>query len=498
MTIDEALHRVVRSHWLLILVCVILPVIGSVAWVNRQAPEYEAVGRVQMGTDLAASNVEADAMSERALGIATSPGVVGIALGKAGIVEDPNTFADQHITVRRVGVSPVLEIAVTDESPAAAAEVAKSITGDVISFNNQAGRQEAATRQKQLQKQISDLDKQRKSLIPKLTTASPGDVLAIQAQLTGLMTSETEYSRQLADLDLSASASHPAVLLDPVRKPVTPLPSEVAQQAALAGIVGLFIGLGLASLRESVRPSLRSPRAIAYTLDAGHLGEIPSTDLETLESRMALGQLADRVALLGRARGAWKVFLVPVLDQDDVLANLIARRLLPRTGDTAHRMDCAVLDANWVEPGPHPAAVLLTRRRVRARTLKRATDLLDSLGWPILGFVTCDPRKDLPRPGHAGAARHRVLVNARTAHANHAPFGPAVVGRHAAATAAPAASSMATEEAPTPAVEHHGADAPADAPAETPAGMPVATSLGTTAGAPAGSAGSNGRTGFRP
>jgi capsular polysaccharide biosynthesis protein len=419
MTIDEAFHRVVRGHWLLILVCVILPVIGSIVWVGQQPPEYEAVGRLQMGTDLAASNVEADAMSERALGIATSPGVVGIALGKAGITEDPTTFADQHITVRRVGVSPVLELAVTDESPTAAAAIAKSITGDVITFSNMAGRQAEADRQKELQKQIAAIDKQRKALIPRLTTASPGDVLAIQAQLAGLMTTQTEYERQLSDLDLSASAAQQAVLLDPVRKPATALPSEVAQQAALAGIIGLFIGLGLASLREALRPSLRSPRAIAYTLDAGHLGEIPSSDLETAESRATLGKIADRLTLLGRAHGAWKIFLVPVLDQDDVLATLVARRLLPRSGDTAHRMDCAVLDGQWVEPGPHPAAVLLTRRRVKARNLKRTTDLLDSLGWPVLGFVTCDPRKDLPRPGHAGPARRRVQADVRAAHANH-------------------------------------------------------------------------------
>jgi capsular polysaccharide biosynthesis protein len=427
MTIDEAWHRVVRSHWLLILVCVVLPVTGSILWANRQPPQFEAVARVQMGTDLAASNVQADAMSERALGIATSPGVVGIALGKAGITDDPNKYADQHIAVRRVGVSPVLEIAVTDQSPAAATAVAKSITGDVIQFSNMAGRQAAADRQKQLQKQISDLDKQRKALIPRLTTASPGDVLAIQAQLAGLMTTQTEYERQLSDLDLSASAAQQAVLLDPVRKPVTPLPSEVAQQAALAGLVGLLIGLGLASLREAVRPSLRSPRAIAFALDASHLGEIPSSDLETPEARLAIRQLADRIALLGRAHGVWKVFLVPVLDQDDVLASLIARRLLPRTGDTAHRMDCAVLDGSWVEPGPHPAAVLLTRRRVRASKLRRATDLVDSLGWPVLGFVTCIPRRDLPRPGHAGAARRRLLADARTARANHAPLGTTAV-----------------------------------------------------------------------
>ncbi|MEO7131872.1 MAG: hypothetical protein ABIZ07_10900, partial [Dermatophilaceae bacterium] len=354
---------------------------------------YEAVGRVQMGTELAASNVQADAMSERALGIATSPGVVGLALGKARVVEDPTTFAKEHISVQRVGVSPVLEIAVSSTSAGSAKTIATSITNDVISFSNLAGRETDTERQEELQKQIAVIRKQQSQLIPRLVTASPGDVLSIQAQLSGLMSTQTEYQRQLSDLDLAASAAQKAVMLDPVRMPAASVPSDAAQQTVLAGLIGLLLGLGLASLLEAVRPSLASPRAIGFALDATHLADLSSTDLDSTEATETLNRLGDRIALLGRNQQVDKVFLLPVTDHDDSLAHLIAWRVQPHGRHTQHRLECAVLDNHWEEPGQHPAVVVVTRRRVRGRALQPVTTLIDALGWPVLGFVTYKPTR---------------------------------------------------------------------------------------------------------
>lgn len=419
MTVDEAVHRVVRRHWFLILLCVVIPVAGSVVWVGRQPVQYQAIARLQMGTNLAASNVQADAMSERALGIATSEGVVSRALDQANVVADPRDFADNNITVTRVGVSPVLEVAVTADSPAAATKIAGSISDDVIQVANQgnraaadkaaAARKALDARRTSLQKQIAGIERQRAQLIPRLVNASPGRVLAIQAQLTGLMNSETEYQRQLADLEQSASSTQQsspsdqqallaqqALLLDPAHTPALPVPNGLAQQAAIAGLVGLLLGLGIASLREAISPSLRSPKTISYALGAPHLGHIPSTDLAAPESVAALARIGDRLTLLARGQHVDRVFLLPTRDRYDVLANLIAIRLRPYHGDNAHRVDCVALGSHWEEPGNRPGAVLLARRKVSAGDLKRAMTQLESLGWPLLGFITCETRQ--PRP----------------------------------------------------------------------------------------------------
>lgn len=412
MTIDEAVHRVVRRHWFLILFCVVVPVVASIAWVGRQPAEYQAVGRVQMGTDLAASNVQADAMSQRAQGIATSPGVVSRALAKAKVVSDPTIFADNNVTVTRVGVSPVLDIAVTADSPQAASKIADSITRDVITFTNEAGQASITSQQKNLQKEITAVKKQQSQLIPRLGSLDPttdaGRILAIQAQLNGLTAAQTEFERQLSDLNISTptTLSQQALLLDPVRASTVPQPNDLWPQAVIAGLIGLLLGLGLASLREAIFPSLRSPRAIAYAVDAPHLGHIPNSDLGAPESIAALGRIGDRIALLARGHDVHRVFVLPVLDKYDVLANLVAFRLSPHGEEDDHRVECVALDSHWEDPGDRPAAVLLCRRTISGRDLKRAMAQLEPLGWPLLGFITCEtrqPRQARPESRHAAS-----------------------------------------------------------------------------------------------
>src|SRR6478735_10724150 len=190
MTIDEAFGRVIRGHWLIILLCVLVP-FGAAWYLGRNQPStYEAVARVQMGSELANSNVQADATSQRVLGIATSPGVVRQALDKGGLQTDVATFAANNIDVRRVGVSPVMEIAVTDTSPHRAAVIAGSLTSDVIQFSNVGDQQTVEQRRTEVKAQLDGLTKQRQQLVSRLSHASPGDVLAIQAQLSALTASQ--------------------------------------------------------------------------------------------------------------------------------------------------------------------------------------------------------------------------------------------------------------------------------------------------------------------
>lgn len=410
MTIDEAVHRILRSHWILILSCVLLPMLVALGIAAVTPAQYEAVGRIQLGGDLAASNVQADASSERALGIATSPGVVRTALESAGLSEDPVKFANDHVDVRRVGVSPVVEIAVTDSSPTRAATMARSITSDVIEFSNAGARQPEVQKIASLDTAIKQLTTQRDALIPKLAKASQGEVLSIQARLDAMQATLTEYQQQRAQLELTAATRTNAVLLDKARTPTVPLPSDAVQRAALAGLLGLLAGLGLAAARESMRPTLHDPQAIGYALDAPVIGHIPGRDTTSPGMLAATDRVADRIALLGRPHSADKVMLVPVRAKDDVWVSVLGRMLGRRDEQNAHRLECAVLEAHWVDPGEHPVAVLLSPSRIRVRDLRPAEELLASVGWPLIGIVTYDPT----RRSFTADVRHRLWSRART------------------------------------------------------------------------------------
>lgn len=419
MTIDEALHRIVRGHWILILLCVYLPVAGAVAYVQRSPELYEAVGRVQLGSDLAASNVQADASSERALGIATSPGVVRRALDKAGVKADAGAFAKDHVDVRRVGVSPVIEIAVSDPSAERAATMARSITDDVLEFSNAGDRATESATLKALDDSITKLSKSRDDLIPRLATASPNNVLKLQAEINAIQSTLTEQQRQRSELALATVSRSSAVLLDAARAPTVPMPRKTAQIGVLAGLLGLLTGLGLAAARETIRPTLHTPRAISYAVNLPVVGHVPGRHTTTPAFVTATGKAADRIALIGLGHGATKTLLIPVRESDDVWARVIADVLSPHGGATNHRLPCVVVDGQWVDPGSSPAAVVLSPTRIKASELHHVQELLGALGWPVLGLLTYDPtrrswRNDPSVPTLQPSRSHAVSAKQQT------------------------------------------------------------------------------------
>jgi capsular polysaccharide biosynthesis protein len=389
MTVDEALHRVVRGHWRLILICLVLPVVVMFYRGSTQPVMYEAVGRLQFGTTLASSNVEADAASTRALGIVTSPGVVQQALAEAHFPADPVQFALDHIDVRRVGVSPVIEVAVSQENPKRAALIATSLTNQLLKFSNSGDRQAEIDRVATLDSTIATLTKQRDALIPKLAQASPGEQLSLQAAISGIQTTLADDLRQRSDLIVAAASRSSTALLDAVRTPTVPLPRSTKQMSALAGLLGLIGGLGLAAVLETLRPTLRNAKAISYAVGAPVIGQLTFDDLESPRSAAAIKHIADRMALLGLRHRSSRAMLLSVRGTDQPLAGEIAEALRANgDAETSHRLQCATLNGHWIEPGDAPAIVIFSPAKIRARELRSVQELIDSVDWPVLGVVT--------------------------------------------------------------------------------------------------------------
>ena len=423
MTIDELFHRVVRGHWLLILTCIVVPVTAMFYLGGKQPVLYQAVGRLQFGSTLASSNVEADAASTRALGIVTSPGVIQQALAEAHVAADPTQFALDHVNVSRVGVSPVIEVSVTQENPGKAALIDKSLINQLLDFSNSAGWKTGTDQVKSLDAVIATLTKQRDDLIPQLRTVTlttPGRQLSLQAQIGGIQASLADVMQQRSNLLVAAASRPSTALLDPVRTPTVPIPGSTMQMSALAGLLGLIVGLGLAAGLETVRPRLRNSKAIVYAVGAPLIGHLRLHDLGHPLGGAAISQVADRMALFGIKYGSSRAMLVPVRVGDQPLAGQMAVAL-GTNGDvrTSHRLQCAAMNGHWVEPGDHPVIVVFSPAKIRARQLRPVQELIDSLDWPVLGVVTYD------RPHRFPFTRRRAFGAAAEA-SGHAAVNPHV------------------------------------------------------------------------
>ena len=159
--------------------------------------------------------------------------------------------------------------------------------------------------------------------------------------------------------------------------------------------MGLIGGLGLAAVLETLRPTLRNPRAISYAVGAPVIGHVAFSDLEFPPRAAVMNPIADRMALLGRRHGSSRAMLLSVRSADQARAGEMAEALgVNRDGQTSHRLQCAALNGHWREPGEHPAIVIFSPAKVRARELRPVQELLESVDWPVLGVVTYDrPRR---------------------------------------------------------------------------------------------------------
>lgn len=396
MRIDEAFRRAVGGYWWLIGLLVVLPAVGAAAYGQGQTPLYSAVARVQMSGGLAGTNVQADAATQLLLGVVTTPRLVEKAMAAAQISGDPVEFATEAITVTRVGVSAVNDVAVVTTSPDRSVIVVDSLVQQALSYTN-VSRQSDASTLATLNGQIDALTKERDQLIGQLTTASPGEVLTLQARIGAAAPTLSDLLRQRSDLLLAAPSRASIGLLDGARPSATPLPARTAQLAALAGLTGLLVSLGVVALAEALRPRVRGRRWIAHELRCPSLGHLDRLNLTTTASVRVLRDFAASASLIRRRFRGEALLLVPVDPRDEWLAAAIARTLGSVTG---LRVECLV-DAlppgtAREDPGTEPVPVVVVALSATVQSQRRLEELrerTDVLGWPIVGVLT------FPHPG---------------------------------------------------------------------------------------------------
>ena len=171
--------------------------------------------------------------------------------------------------------------------------------------------------------------------------------------------------QQRSNLIVAAASRSSTALLDAVRTPTVPLSKSTIQMSALAGLLGLIGGLGLAAALETLHPTLRNPKAISYAVGAPIIGRLNFNDLQSPPRAAAMSAIADRMALLGLRHDSSRALLLSVRSADQSLAVEIAEGLRA-DGEvrTSHRLQCEAMNGHWIEPGDHPAIVIFSPSKI--------------------------------------------------------------------------------------------------------------------------------------
>jgi capsular polysaccharide biosynthesis protein len=305
--IDEVAARLLRQYWLLLVVCVALPIVAISMVIARQPAVYAADARIVAGSQVPQSSAAAGAVVSQVQAIATGRTAASQALQAAGVSRNLTSFIASNVSIAGLGSSQVVDLIVTDRSPKVAHNVAKVLANEVIdSLNNvgQSGLRAALTANDQ---EIVRLTQQRFSLAAK-AAASPQNQ-QLQAQMAGIDEVIANFTGDRGRLLIQASNQGLATVIDQPAFPVKPESKASGQKLGLAGLLVLVAGILIASIAETVRPTVPGARRASRRLGAPTLGRLGHDDLQG-ERTPALDDLALRLRLAATHAGVATVALV--------------------------------------------------------------------------------------------------------------------------------------------------------------------------------------------
>jgi capsular polysaccharide biosynthesis protein len=438
--IDEVAARLLRQYWALLLVCIAMPLVAIGLTVVKQPPLYAASARIVSGSEVPASNAQADAIASQIQGIATGRTAAAKALQAAGVTRNLSSFVSSNVSVSGLGGSQVVDLKVTDRSARVAATLAKVLASEVVASINNVGQSGLSAALKAIDQEIVRLSEQH-GVVAAQAAANPRNQ-QLQSKLAGLDQVIANFSGDRSRLLIQASTQGLATVIDEPAVPLKPVSKALTQKLGLAGVLGLVAGILIAAIAETIRPTVPGARRVSRRLSAPSLGQLGSADMYG-ERTPDLENLAVRLRLAATHADLSTIALVDVNGEHD-LADLAygLERSLEASGGVAARPGAP--GGNNHQGGLGGAAVMVkdgqltTENRVlhvypmaqiknpagmgrvgmlvvsgpvaRVSRVAALDDLVTASGWPIIGVVGVPrargwlgrrDRRDMPAIQHA-------------------------------------------------------------------------------------------------
>lgn len=255
---------VARRNLLLIAICVITVPAVALVYSLIQTPQYTASASLLFGSTsldqrLQSSSLTDEADPERVA--ATNLKLVSLqrisaltarAIDEPGLT--PSEISDK-VEVTPQGDSDLVSIEATDESPEFAAELANTFARQYIAFRRNSDRAKVVRAQALIDAQLADLT-------PAVRASGVGEDLE-------------QRKRQLEVLGALQTGN--AELVQPAVAPDSPSSPKTERNVALGLLLGIFLGIGLALLREELDRRVRDIDDVEEVFGLPVLGTIPQS-----------------------------------------------------------------------------------------------------------------------------------------------------------------------------------------------------------------------------
>lgn len=338
-------------------------------------------------------------------------------------------------------------LSVTDRDPRVAVRLANALANGVVSTRAELIQSGKASSVQGLDQQEASTQAQIKQVSTRIGELSQQSSPAAIAQLNALEARLTALQNLAGQIAVQRNTMQSQ--LGPETKVIDKAVSAVAihgrqlDNALLGGVLGLVLGIGIAAVREVMRPSLVGPMAVSRAIGAPLLGEMStSPETWTLASLPDAGSYIElaadakdvqevRFAALeprhGRRRATVRMLEGPLQRlrfswSRSAPSAVTANDDLPAgPGSAAAAIASPGADQNGTRP-PRIGLVVAVPRVVKQADMDPLANFIWISDWVLLGVIACPPpRKALTAsrrnsgsadPGHRGSVTQQAEVDA--------------------------------------------------------------------------------------
>jgi capsular polysaccharide biosynthesis protein len=396
---------------------------------------YAATAEVQGQSGAPDSSTQVTAIQSRVTAAATSPALVQQAITAVGVSRNATQVARRDVAVAPLGSSAVMLITVTDASRQVAIKLAGSLATVVVNELNQLGTR-SNPQLSALNAATLKLTTQRDKLIRQLNAAQasgkPTTSVNVQSLLAQLTAVEQQISSNMSAVQqiLANVSSSTGAQLMSTPTYATGVSRHVAAYGALAGLLGLVVGLLIATIREVIRPTIAQPGAGARELGVVFLGNAETGNGKpgSLEAgvaghlNLAAQRFEIRTAVLAGPVPRWQLTELADLISGELSAaepgaggTSMTSAGASQSGRDGHRPRMtmaqappaivALPDISLATRPEDPALIVVLPRYAPHYALDRITDLGVSTQWPIIGVIGLRKHKRRGRAHRSEPAR---------------------------------------------------------------------------------------------
>ena len=264
-----------RRKWSIALITC-LTIGSALAFSFRQTPIYRSEARVlvhPISTSLQ-TDIPVNLETERAL--VSSASVAAIVGETLGITGSPDGLIES-LDVSVETSTEILIIGYSDPDPARAQRLASAFTQAYLEFRSSSARQQLDTQIAAVELEITDIEQSLARLeIQIQSTTDPAELTQLTAARNTRIGRELTLKHQRDGLRIaSANLAKSGEVVQPARLPTSPDSPKHVRTGALALVVGLALGIGLAFLRERLDEGIRDRADLEEALGAPVLAMVP-------------------------------------------------------------------------------------------------------------------------------------------------------------------------------------------------------------------------------